>query len=98
MFNANLFDIIKRPVVTEKALIANAMNKYSFFVDVSAGKDSVKSAIESIFAVNVSEVNILNVKGKIKKFKGRFGKRIDLKKAIVTLAEGQSIDVSGGRI
>jgi large subunit ribosomal protein L23 len=98
MFNSNLFDVIRKPVVTEKALICASLNKYCFFVDVAADKNSVKNAIESIFTVNVAKVNILNVKGKTKKFKGRFGKRADLKKAIVTLANGQSIDVSGGKI
>jgi large subunit ribosomal protein L23 len=98
MFNSSLFDIIRKPVVTEKALICGSINKYCFFVAAAADKNSVKRAIEGIFSVNVTKVNILNVKGKTKKFKGRFGKRADLKKAVVTLASGQSIDVSGGKI
>jgi large subunit ribosomal protein L23 len=98
MFNSSLFDIIKKPVVTEKALSANSLSKYCFFVDVSADKESVKRAIETIFSVTVAKVNILNIKGKTKKFRGRFGKRADTKKAVVTLANGQSIDVSGGKV
>ena len=98
MFNSNLFDVVRKPLITEKALAANGLNKYSFAVDVLSNKHQIKLAVEKIFSVTVKDVNILNVKGKIKRFTGRFGKRADMKKAIVTLADGQSIDVSGGRI
>ena len=90
------FDIIKFPLVTEKTTILSEQGKYVFAVDSGATKDGVAKAIENIFSVKVQAVNILNVKGKTKRFKGRMGKRSDVKKAIVTLEKDNVIDFTGG--
>lgn len=96
MLNHKFFDIIRSPIITEKSLIASeSLGKYTFLVHSSSTKDSVKKAVESIFSVKVVKVNIINTKGKVKRFKGIIGKRNDRKKAIVTLAEGSKIDYSG---
>ena len=97
-FNAKLFDVIRKPLITEKALASSEYNKYIFLVDVRSDKCEVKKAIESIFEVKVKKVNILNLMGKVKKFKGRIGKRADQKKAVVTLLDGYSIDAGLGRV
>lgn len=89
-------DIVRGPVVTEKATALSAHNQYAFRVSRDATKPEIKAAVEALFPVKVSRVNTLNVRGKVKRFRGRLGKRPDAKKAIVTLAEGQSIDYTGG--
>ena len=90
------YDIISRPVITEKATAASEHNKIIFRVRQDATKSQVKEAVEGLFKVEVTAVNTINVQGKVKAFRGRPGKRKDFKKAIVTLKAGQSIDLSTG--
>lgn len=90
------YEIIKSPVVSEKSTNMQVESKYVFDVAEYADKPAVKSAVESIFSVEVSAVNIMNRKGKKKIFKGRKGKRQDRKIAIVTLKNGQKIDLAAG--
>jgi large subunit ribosomal protein L23 len=89
------YDIIRRPIVTEKTTILSQFNKVTFEVLRVATKPQIKSAVESIFGVKVSKVHVINVKGKVKRFKGTLGKCSDIKKAIITLSEGNMIDVTG---
>jgi large subunit ribosomal protein L23 len=90
------YDVILSPVVTEKATAASEKNKVVFKVRLDATKTEIKSAVEKLFEVKVTRVNTLTRKGKNKVFKGRPGKQGDVKKAIVTLAEGQTIDITTG--
>lgn len=94
--NKSKYDLIKKPVVTEKSTILGEQLKYVFEVSVAATKPSVKKAIEEIFAVKVKSVNIINQQGKVKRFKGRIGRRSDTKKAVVTLQKDHMIDLAGG--
>src|SRR3954470_23408111 len=87
---------IVSPAITEKAPLLSEQNKVVFRVDYTASKDEIAAAVEALFKVNVVKVNTLNVKGKTKRFRGIMGRRSDVKKAIVTLQEGQSIDVTTG--
>ena len=92
-----LYDVIIKPLITEKATIILEQNKYVFQVRTDATKKRVKFAIESIFNVDVTKVNIVCINGKKKRGKGGvIGKRSDYKKALVTLKDGQSIDTSAG--
>jgi len=91
-----LYDLIRAPLITEKGTLVSQHNQVVFRVPMKATKPQIKKAIESLFKVNVSAVNTLITKGKTKRFRGRPGRRADLKKAFVTLAEGQSIDVTTG--
>ncbi|HEX5777127.1 MAG TPA: 50S ribosomal protein L23 [Caulobacteraceae bacterium] len=93
---ARHYDVILAPVITEKATLLSEQNKVVFRVAQDSTKDEIAAAIEELFKVKVTKVNTLNVKGKTKRFRGRPGRRSDVKKAIVTLAEGQSIDISTG--
>jgi len=86
------YDKIKGLVYTEKSNKYLADNKYFFKVDKSCTKADIKSLVKSIFKVDVIKVNVSNVLGKVKKFKGRLGKRNSYKKAVVTIKEGQSIN------
>ena len=95
MLGSDLYEVARYPVLTEKTTKLNEDNKYAFYVEVGACKKVIKKAVESVFDVKVSAVNVMNVSGKVKKFKGRDGKKADRKKAIVTLFEGYSIDVFG---
>ena len=90
------YDVIVAPVITEKATIASEQNKVVFKVRKDATKPQIKAAVEKLFDVKVKSVNTLIQKGKTKRFKGVLGQRSDVKKAIVTLAEGHSIDVTTG--
>jgi large subunit ribosomal protein L23 len=90
------YDVILSPVVTEKATAASEKNKIVFKVRTDATKTEIKNAVEKLFTVKVTRVNTLTRKGKNKVFKGRPGKQGDVKKAIVTLAEGQTIDITTG--
>ena len=87
-------NIIYRPLMTEKSTNLNQYNQYSFIVSKDSNVIEIKSAIERIFKVKVTKVNTSILRGKIKSFKGSSGHRKDLKKAIVTLAEGNTIDSS----
>lgn len=93
---AKLYDVIVRPVLTEKAYAGQAQNKVTFAISPSATKNDVKKAVETLFKVSVVKVNTVNTEGKRKSFRGKPGQRSDHRKAIVTLAEGQSIDVAAG--
>ncbi len=90
------YDVVARPVITEKATAALEHNKVIFRIRTDVTKQQVKEAVEALFKVDVVGVNTLNSQGKTKIFRGREGKRRDFKKAIVTLAAGQSIDLSSG--
>ncbi|EJF88984.1 50S ribosomal protein L23 [Bartonella tamiae] len=90
------YDVIVSPVITEKSTLISENNQVVFNVAPKATKPEIKAAVESLFGVKVTAVNTLNRKGKVKRFKGIVGRQSDVKKAIVTLAEGQSIDVSTG--
>jgi len=93
---ARLYEIIVAPVITEKSQRISEQNQVVFRVRGDATKPEIKQAVEGLFNVKVTAVNTLNVKGKVKRFRGTVGRRSDRKKAIVTLAEGQSIDVTTG--
>ena len=90
------YDVVRSPVITEKATNASEFNKVVFKVAPDATKPQIKEAVERLFDVKVTAVNTLVTKGKEKFFRGRKGRRADVKKAIVTLAEGESIDVTTG--
>jgi large subunit ribosomal protein L23 len=90
------YDTIVRPIITEKATQASEQNKVVFSVAIDATKPQIKAAVEKIFDVKVVAVNTMITKGKKKVFKGRAGQRSDVKKAVVTLAEGQTLDVMSG--
>jgi large subunit ribosomal protein L23 len=90
------YDIIRRPVITEKATLASESNAVVFEVSPEATKPLIKEAVESLFGVKVKAVNTVLTKGKNKRFRGRPGVRNDVKKAYVTLEEGYTIDVSTG--
>lgn len=90
------YDVIVSPVITEKATTASEHNKVVFKVALSATKPQIKEAVEKLFDVKVESVNTLVRKGKSKFFKGRKGVQSDVKKAVVTLAEGHSIDITTG--
>ncbi len=89
-----MYAIIRQPVVTEKATALGSRNTLAFRVASDATKPEIWAAVEGLFGVRVTAVNTLVVKGKTKRFKGRPGRRSDVKKAYVTLAEGQSVDLS----
>ena len=90
------YKIIRKPIVTEKATKLSEFNKVVFEVASKSNKNEIKGAIEKLFSVKVKAVNIINTKGKVKRFKGVFGKRNDIKKAVITLVEGNTIDISAG--
>jgi large subunit ribosomal protein L23 len=91
-----MYDIVRSPVITEKATNASEHNQVMFRVPLTATKREVKAAVEGLFRVNVTAVNTIRVMGKLKRVRGRPGRRADYKKAIVTLGEGQRIDVTTG--
>jgi large subunit ribosomal protein L23 len=91
-----LFEVLRAPVITEKTTLMSEFNQVCFFVAIDASKPEIRAAVEDLFKVNVKSVNTIVSKGKTKRFRGRPGKRIDTKKAIVTLADGDSIDISTG--
>jgi len=92
----SVYDIIRFPVVTEKSTLLAEQNKYVFKVQSTATKDHIRKAIETIFNVSVTAVNVVNVKGKVKRFRGRIGHRTGYKKAIISVAAGQTIDPTMG--
>ncbi len=96
MATARHYDTILAPVITEKATVLTEQNKVVFQVAKDATKDEIAAAVEELFKVRVVKVNTLITKGKTKRFRGILGKRSDVKKAIVTLQEGQTIDISTG--
>ncbi len=96
MKQADLYDIIVSPVITEKATLASENNQVIFKVAPYATKPQIKEAVERLFSVKVKAVNTINRKGKVKRFRGVRGKQNDIKKAVVTLHEGSSIDITTG--
>ncbi|MEL6504539.1 MAG: 50S ribosomal protein L23 [Pseudomonadota bacterium] len=90
------YDVIVAPVITEKATLAADVNQVVFDVARDATKPEIKKAVEQLFGVKVTAVNTVLRKGKVKRFRGHIGKQSDTKKAFVTLAEGQAIDVTTG--
>ena len=96
MPTAKHYDTILAPVITEKATMLSEHNKVVFKVAAEATKDDIAAAVEELFKVKVTKVNTLITKGKTKFFRGIKVRRSDVKKAIVTLAEGQSIDITTG--
>ena len=88
------FSIIKKPLMTEKSTNLNQYNQYSFIVNKGSCSNEIKKAIEKIFKVKVTKINTSVMRGKLKSFKGNSGYKNDFKKAVVTLAEGNTIDSS----
>lgn len=96
VIDAELYDVIRAPLITEKATMASEYNQFSFRVPLKATKPQIKKAVEALFKVDVKAVNTSITQGKLKVFRGKLGARSNTKKAMVTLAEGQSIDVTTG--
>ncbi len=91
-----IYELIRRPLVTEKTTLMSEHNQVAFEVPLDANKHEIKTAIEELFKVKVTAVNTLRQKGKTKRFRGEAGRRSDFKKAVVTLKDGDSIDVTTG--
>ncbi|WP_127902196.1 50S ribosomal protein L23 [Solirhodobacter olei] len=90
------YDVIRKPIITEKATMASEANAVVFQVAMDSTKPQIKEAVEELFGVKVKAVNTTITKGKVKKFRGQPGRRNDVKKAYVTLEEGNTIDVTTG--
>jgi large subunit ribosomal protein L23 len=90
-----MYEIIRSPIITEKATAMTERSQVAFRVAIDATKPEIKAAVEALFGVKVMGVNTLVQKGKTKRFRGRAGQRSDIKKAYVQLAEGQTIDLTG---
>jgi len=90
------YDLIRKPIITEKATMASEGNAVVFQVAMAATKPQIKEAVEEVFGVKVKAVNTTITKGKVKRFRGQPGERNDVKKAYVTLEEGNTIDVTSG--
>lgn len=93
---AEHYDVIRKPIITEKSTMASEHNGVVFEVAMDANKPQIKEAVEALFGVKVKAVNTLINKGKVKRFRGQKGRRADTKKAYVTLVEGNTIDVTTG--
>ena len=93
---AEHYDVIRKPIITEKATMASESGAVVFEVAMSAAKPQIKEAVEALFGVKVKSVNTSITKGKVKRFRGQLGKRNNVKKAYVTLEEGNTIDVTTG--
>ena len=90
------FEIVRSPLVSEKSTFVSQFNHYVFKVSISSTKSEIKTAVEKLFNVKVLSVNTLVQKGKIKRFRNKFGRRIDIKKAYVKLDKNNTIDYTGG--
>jgi len=90
------YDMLLAPIITEKSTLVAEENKIIFRVPLTATKPDIKEAVENLFKVDVTKVNTILVKGKTKRFRGMPGRRSDFKKAIVTLKDGQSVDITTG--
>ncbi len=90
------YDTLLSPIITEKSTLVAEENKVIFRVSMEATKPAIKEAVERLFKVDVTKVNTIVVKGKTKRFRGHLGRRSDYKKAIVTLKDGQSVDITTG--
>jgi large subunit ribosomal protein L23 len=93
---AEHYDVIRKPVITEKATMASENGAVVFEVAIESNKPQIKEAVEALFGVKVKSVNTTITKGKSKRFRGQIGRRKDVKKAYVTLEEGNTIDVTTG--
>jgi len=93
---AEHYDVIRKPVITEKATTASEAGAVVFEVAIDSNKPQIKEAVEALFGVKVKAVNTTITKGKTKRFRGMMGRRRDVKKAYVTLEDGNTIDVSTG--
>ena len=91
-----LYELVRRPLVTEKSTLGSEHNQVAFVVPMDACKPEIKAAVERLFEVKVKAINTLRQAGKVKRFRGRLGRRAGTKKAYVTLVEGHSIDVTTG--
>ena len=90
------YDVVRKPIITEKSTMASENGAIVFEVAIDSNKPQIKEAIEALFGVKVKAVNTTITKGKVKRFRGQLGKRKDVKKAYVTLEEGNTIDVTTG--
>ena len=90
------YDTLLAPIITEKSTLVAEENKIIFRVPLTATKPDIKEAVEALFKVDITKVNTILVKGKTKRFRGQLGRRSDFKKAIVTLKDGQSVDITTG--
>ena len=90
------YDLIKKPIITEKGTLLSNNSQIIFSVPMDTNKTIVKKAVEKLFGVNVKKINIVISKGKTKRFKGKMGRRKDEKKAIISLEKGQKIDITTG--
>jgi len=93
---ADQYDVIRKPIITEKATMASENGAVVFEVAIESTKPQIKNAVEALFGVKVKAVNTTITKGKQKRFRGQLGRRKDVKKAYVTLEEGNTIDVTTG--
>ena len=91
-----MYEILRSPVITEKATLGSEHNQVTFQVSLEATKPEIKKAVESLFEVRVKQVNTIRMDGKVKRFKGHLGRRAKWKKAIVSLADGETIDMMTG--
>lgn len=91
-----IYEMLRRPVITEKAMKVSEQSQVTFYVPMTATKPQIKKAVEGLFGVKVKAVNTLRTSGKVKMFRGAKGQRSDLKKAVVSLENGQNIDVTTG--
>jgi len=91
-----MYELVRSPVITEKATMVSEHNQVVFRVPVDATKPEIRAAVEGLFNVKVSAVNTILQKGKTKRWRGQPGRRNDVKKAVVSLAEGESIDITTG--
>lgn len=91
-----MYDVVREPIVTEKSTMGSQHGQVTFRVSLESTKPQIKQAVEALFGVEVTGVNTLITKGKTKRFKGIVGRRSDMKKAMVTLKEGQTIDIGTG--
>ena len=89
-------DVLRAPVISEKSTLISEHNQVTFKVAIDATKSEIKQAVEGLFGVSVVAVNTLRQQGKVKRFRGKIGKRPDFKKAIITLADGEMIDITTG--
>ena len=93
---AEHYDVVRKPIITEKSTMASENGAVVFEVAINSNKPRIKEAVEALFGVKVKAVNTTVTKGKAKRFSGQLGRRKDVKKAYVTLEEGNTIDVSTG--
>jgi large subunit ribosomal protein L23 len=89
-------DILKKPLITEKSMDLVGENKYTFIVDLDANKIEIKKAVEELFKVKVEKVHTIRYKGRVKRVRGRLGRTPAFKKAVVTLKEGNKIEIFEG--